>query len=201
MDEWNSHPAKYIFLLCNRMLPPVSLRVVIKLTLRQIKPPRNPSFHWFRDTWPIPFSFLSFPLSLSLFSCVLRVTCTKYLTPDIFTDSTMSLPLEEERGGGEKKEERWNSQTIAGKFHFIRQKCWNPHTWTPLLPFLPSRWTARIRPLTVRARERKIEKSFFLFFFFFLAKVRKFSRRSYLIEGEGAVRLSVERRFDLFVSD
>lgn len=25
--------------------------------------------------------------------------------------------------------ERWNSQTIAGEFHFIRQKCSNPHTW------------------------------------------------------------------------
>lgn len=78
------------------------------------------SAHSQRYSFPIRTPGYLFLARACCMILVKRRTCTKYLTPDIFADPTMPFLF---RG------ERWNSQTIAGEFHFIRQKCSNPHTW------------------------------------------------------------------------
>lgn len=88
------------------------------------------------------------------------------------------------------------------RISFYQTKVLKPAYLDPSSSISPVSLDGKNSPVNRESERKKNRKIFlFIFFFFFLAKVRKFSRRSYLIEGEGAVRLSIERRFDLLVSD
>lgn len=87
------------------------------------------------------------------------------------------------------------------RISFYQTKVLKPAYLDPSSSISPVSLDGKNSPVNRESERKKNRKIFLFIFFFFLAKVRKFSRRSYLIEGEGAVRLSIERRFDLFVSD
>lgn len=150
------------------MLPPVSLRVVIKITLRQIKPPRNPSFHRFRDTWPIPFSFLCFPLSLSLLVRSTRNVHQISYTRHFHRFYDVLTPQE----GEERRREEGGTMKFSDdcrRISFYQTKVLKPAYLDPSSSISPVSLDGKNSPVN-RESERKKNRKIFLFIFFFLPK-------------------------------